>query len=144
MTENPAPLAYFSDRQEPWAWMGILLRTRGDPAADTSSLRAALQEIDPNLPLFDVRTLPDAIDSEHWFLKVFGALFLSFALIALLMASVGVYAVVAQSTSQRTREIGIRMALGASAGRVVRLVLARGLLQLGVGLAVGLPAPSLL
>jgi len=138
MAENPAPLAYFSDRQEPWAWMGILLRTRGDPAADTSSLRAALQEIDPNLPLFDVRTLPDAIDSEHWFLKVFGALFLSFALIALLMASVGVYAVVAQSTSRRTREIGIRMALGASAGRVVRLVLARGLIQLGIGLVVGL------
>ena len=138
MTENPAPLAYFSDRQEPWAWMGILLRTRGEPAAVTSSLRVALQELDPNLPLFEVRTLPEAIDHEHWFLEVFGALFLSFALIALLMASVGVYAVVAQSTSRRTREIGIRMALGASAARVVRLVLARGFLQLGIGLAAGI------
>ena len=138
MTENPPPLAYFSDRQEPWAWMGILLRTGGDPATVTSSLRVALQDLDPNLPLFEVRTLPAAIDHEYWFLKVFGALFLSFALIALLMASVGVYAVVAQSTSRRTREIGIRMALGASAGRVVRLVLARGLLQLGIGLAAGL------
>ena len=138
MEPDPAPLAYFSNRQEPWAWLGILLRTSGDPAAATSALRAAMQEIDPNLPLFEVRTLPAAIERQDWFLEVFGSFFLIFALIALLMASVGIYAVVAQTTARRTREIGIRIALGASAGRVVRLVLARGLAQLGAGLLLGL------
>jgi predicted permease len=138
MDPNPAPLAYFSNRQEPWAWLGILLRTGGDPVTATSSLRGAMQQLDPALPLFEVRTLPAAIDHEHWFLEVFGSLFLLFALIALAMALVGIYAVVAQATSRRTREIGIRMALGASAGRVVRLVLSRGLVELGAGLALGL------
>jgi putative ABC transport system permease protein len=138
MVRNPPPVAYLSDRQEPWAWLGILLRAHGDPIPLGASVRAALQGIDPDLPLFEVRTLPDAIDHSYWFLRVFGTLFFLFALLALLMASVGIYAVVAQATSRRTREIGIRMALGATASRVVRLVLSRGLLQLGIGLAVGL------
>jgi putative ABC transport system permease protein len=138
MEQNPPPLAYFSNRQEPWAWLGIVLRTTGDPESLASSARAAMQGLDPDLPVFEVRTLNDAIDHQFWFLKVFGTLFLSFALIALLMASVGIYAVVAQATSRRTREIGIRMALGASAARIVRMVLSRGMLQMGTGLGIGL------
>ena len=138
MERSPPPLAYFSNRQEPWAWLGIMLRTHGDPASVATSVRTTLLEIDPELPLFEVRTLPDAIEHQHWFLKVFGTLFFLFALIALLMASVGIYAVVAQSTSRRRREIGIRMALGSSSSRVVRLVLSRGLVQLGIGLVLGL------
>ena len=118
--------------------MGIILRTSGDPSALAASVRAVLQKIDPDLPLFDVRTLTQAIDRENWALSVFGMLFLLFAVIALFIASVGIYAVVAQTTSRRTREIGIRMALGASAGRVVLMVLSRGLIQLAVGLALGL------
>jgi predicted permease len=135
---DAAPLLFISTRQEPWAWLGILLRTRGDPAALTAPVRAAIQEIDPDLPLIRVQTLPEAIERQHWFLRVFGALFFVFAAIALLIASVGLYAVVAQNTARRTREIGIRMALGATAGAVVRLVLARGLRQLALGLALGL------
>ena len=138
MAKSPPPLAYLSNQQEPWAWLGIMLRAQGDSAALSASVRGALLEIDPELPLFEVRTLSDAIEHQLWFLKVFGTLFFLFALIALLMASVGIYAVVAQSTSRRTREIGIRMALGSSAGRVVRLILSRGLTQLGIGIAVGL------
>ncbi|HVU36155.1 MAG TPA: ABC transporter permease [Opitutaceae bacterium] len=135
---NPPPVVYLSDRQEPWAWLGLMLRTPGDPAALASSVRAAVQAIDPTLPLFEVQSLPHAIEHNNWFLKVFGSLFLTFALIALTMASVGIYAVVAQSTARRTREIGIRMALGATAGSVVRLVLSRGLRQLAIGLVIGL------
>ena len=138
MEQNPAPLAYFSNQQEPWAWLGLLLRTSGDPERAAASVRAALQDIDPDLPLFEVRTLPQAIDHQFWFLKVFGSLFLLFASIGLLLAAVGIYAVVAQATARRTREIGIRMALGATAGRVVRMVLSRAALQLGSGLALGL------
>jgi len=138
MDRDAPPVVYLSNRQEPWGWLGLMLRTDGDPTALPPALRSAVQEIDADLPLFEVRTLPAAIEKQHWFIKVFGTLFFAFAVIALLMASVGIYAVVAQNTARRTREIGIRMALGATADRVVRLVLARGLVQLGLGLALGL------
>jgi ABC-type antimicrobial peptide transport system permease subunit len=85
-----------------------------------------------------VATLPAALDRQRWFLRVFGSLFLSFAAIGLLMASVGIYAVVAEATARRTREIGIRMALGSTAAGILRLVLSRGLTQLLLGLVLGL------
>jgi predicted permease len=135
---NGPPLAFLSDRQEPWAWIGVLLHTHGDPTALVPSVRAAIQEIDPDLPLFEVRTLRAAIERDSWFLAVFGTLFFTFALVALLMASVGLYAVVAQNTARRTREIGIRMALGATAANVVLLMLSRGVVQLALGLVLGL------
>jgi len=136
--EHPNPLFFISYRQEPWGWMAVLLRSSGDPTTLAGPVRAAVQEIDQDLPLFEVWTLPAALDHQRWFLKVFGSLFLTFALIGLLMASVGIYAVVAQSTTRRTREIGIRMALGATGAGIMRLVLSRGLAQLLVGLVVGL------
>ena len=138
MDTVPAPLAFMSDRQEPWAWLGLLVRTDRDPAAVASAVRDGVRRIDPDLPVFEVRTLPEALAHQFWFLRVFGSLFLVFSLIGLAMASVGIYAVVAQATARRTREIGIRMALGATAGSVVALVVSRGFRQLGVGLLVGL------
>jgi putative ABC transport system permease protein len=136
--KDQLPLIHLPYRQEPWGWMGLLLRTSSDPAALAAPVRAAVQQIDADLPLFEVRTLTAALDKSRWFLSVFGTLFAVFALIGLLMASVGIYAVVAQTTARRTREIGIRMALGATAGSIARLVLARGLTQLLIGLALGL------
>ena len=124
------PLVFITYRQEAWGWMGLVLRTSSDPGALAAPVRAAVQKIDQDLPLFDVRTLTTALERQRWFLVVFGTLFLSFALTGLLMASVGIYAVVAQATVRRTREIGIRMALGATATNIVRMVLARGLFQL--------------
>lgn len=132
------PVIYISYRQEAWGWMGLVLRTAGDPGVLSGPVREAVQAIDQDLPLFEVRTLTEALDRNRWFLVVFGTLFLSFALTGLMMASVGIYAVVAQATVRRTREIGIRMALGAPAAAIARLVLARGLTQLGLGLALGL------
>lgn len=138
--QNPdaAPLFFINHRQEPWGWMAVVLRTAGDPAGLASAVRATVQKMDVDLPLSDVAVLPSILDHDRWFLRVFGTLFLVFALIGLLMASVGIYAVVAQSTARRTREIGIRMALGATAQRILQMVLARGLVQLGLGLALGL------
>ena len=132
------PLIHLPYRQEPWGWMGLLLRTSADPATLAAPVRAAVQKIDADLPLFEVRTLTAALDKSRWFLSVFGTLFAVFALIGLLMASVGIYAVVAQTTARRTREIGIRMALGATAANIARLVLTRGLTQLLIGLVLGL------
>ena len=118
--------------------MALLLRTTSDPAALAAPVRSAVQAIEADLPLFEVRSLPAALDKQRWFLSVFGSLFLVFALTGLLMASVGIYAVVAQSTVRRTREIGIRVALGATSRGIIKLVLSRGLLQLGIGLVIGL------
>ena len=118
--------------------MGLLLRTSGDPALLANSIRSTVQNLDQDLPLFEVRTLTAALERKRWFLRVFGTLFSAFALTGLLMASVGIYAVVAQATARRTREIGIRMALGATTARIARLVLSRGLIQLFVGLLLGL------
>jgi putative ABC transport system permease protein len=136
--KDSPPLVHVPYRLEPWGWMGLLMRTSSDPTALAAPVRATVQKIDPDLPLFDVRTLTAALDKSRWFLSVFGTMFAVFALTALLMASVGIYAVVAQTTARRTREIGIRMALGATAANIARLVLSRGLVQLGLGLGLGL------
>jgi len=133
-----SPVYHVPYRQQSWAWMGLMVRTSVDPATLAGPVRAAVQEVDQDLPLYDVLTLTAAMERGRWFLVVFGALFLSFALTGLLMASVGIYAVVAQATARRTREIGIRMALGATGARIAQLVLSRGLLQLGIGLVIGL------
>jgi putative ABC transport system permease protein len=135
---DPPPLVYVPHRQEASGGMILLVRTSGDPATLATPVRSAVQSLNQDLPLFDVRTLSAAMERSYWHLVVFGSLFLSFAVIALLMASVGLYAVIAQATARRTREIGIRMALGATAERIMQLVLSRGLLQLGIGLVLGL------
>ena len=135
-TDTPA-LVFISSRQEPWGWMTLLLRTASDPAVLAAPVRATVQTIDADLALFEVRALPAALDRQRWFLKVFGTLFLVFALAGLLMASIGIYGVIAQATARRTREIGIRMALGATAARIMQLVLSRGLRQLALGLTLG-------
>jgi len=106
----------------------------------TAAVRATLQTLDQDLPLSEVRTLAGAIERNRWFLVVFGTLFSVFGFIGLLMAAVGIYAVIAQSTGNRTQEIGVRMALGATSGNILRLILSRGMLQLTMGLGFGLIA----
>jgi predicted permease len=129
----------------PYRWQGqggmnILVRTAGNPTALASAVRREVQQIDGELPLFDVGTLEENLARGRWHLRVFGTLFLSFALIAMGMAAVGIYAVIAHATSQRTREIGVRLALGAGAGTIVRMVLNRGMAQIAIGMALGLTA----
>jgi ABC-type antimicrobial peptide transport system permease subunit len=115
--------------------MAMLIESNGNPA---SAVRAAVEGLDPNLPLRDVYMLPQAIEHQQWYLHLFSKLFGGFALIALVMASVGLYAVIAQATSSRTQEIGVRMALGANRLDIVALVMKRGLWQIAIGLVLGL------
>jgi putative ABC transport system permease protein len=136
---NPLPVIHISYHQDPWGWiMGLVLRTRSDPTTLAAPLRVMVQEMDQDLPLFDTRTLTAAVAKNFWYLRVFGTLFAVFAATGLLMASVGIYATVAQNTARRTREIGIRMSLGATGMNIARLVLSRGLAQLLIGLGLGL------
>jgi predicted permease len=140
LEEKPDPLLFLPYRQEAFDGSFLMIRTAVNPTGVTSAVRAAVQALDADLPLFEVRTVAEAIAHNRWFLAVFGTVFLIFATIALVIASVGIYAVIAQATARRTQEIGVRMALGATSGRILRLVLARGLTQLAIGLTLGLAA----
>jgi predicted permease len=134
---QPKPLLYVPFRQMGWNGMALIVRSSSNP---TTAVRAAVQNIEPDLPLRDVYMLHQAIEHQLWYLHLFSKLFSGFALIGLVMASVGIYAVIAQATSGRTQEIGVRMALGANTHNIVVLIMKRGLWQIIAGLALGLAA----
>src|SRR6476620_5601550 len=100
--------------------------------------------MDAALPLYWVRSLSDQYSLDSWFCRAFGSLFVAFGLAALAMATIGLYGIMAFSASSRTREIGVRMALGADRRNVLLLILRQGVWQIGVGLALGLGLAALL
>lgn len=114
-----------------------MVESKVDPV---ESMRKAVESLDPKLPLFQPSPLDKIIFRRIWVLSIFGKLFLGFALIAMLMASVGIYAVIAHVTSRRTQEIGVRIALGATKQGILTLVMKRGLWQIGCRLVLGLGA----
>jgi putative ABC transport system permease protein len=134
------PLIYIPYAADPKREMFIALRTRVPPSMLAEASRREVQSIDPNLPLYDIRTLENRIATTRLNIGALGIIFSIFAAIALVLGSVGLYAVSAHSVSQRTREIGVRMAMGGSSNNIFALVVAQGLWQIGIGLALGLPA----
>ncbi|HSG01964.1 MAG TPA: ABC transporter permease [Vicinamibacterales bacterium] len=118
--------------------VSIAVRSETEPASLASALRGAATELDPNLALFDVLTMNDVIARQTWFYTVFGTFFMAFGVIALFLAVAGLYGVMSFSVTQRTREMGIRTALGAPGALLIRLVVRRATIQLAVGLAIGL------
>ena len=112
----------------------VILRSRLDPAGLVATVRREVQQIDPDQAVANPRTVDQMLTEASWPFRVFGTLFGILAFIALTLASVGLYAVIAYSVSTRTQEIGVRMALGAGRGTVGWLVLRRGLWQLAIGL----------
>jgi predicted permease len=136
-----APVLFVPYRSNPSGDIAILMRTPHGPAASLAApLRHEVQRADAELPLFEVQSLEQRFQRSRWYLRVFGTLFSTFAIIALGMAAVGIYAVMAHSTGQRRQEIGVRVALGANFVDVLRLVLGRGVKQLMIGAAIGLAA----
>ena len=114
-------------RQEPPAGALLIVRSRLDPTAVMNAVRREVAAVDPDQPVFTVQTVEQMQAQATWGYRVFGSLFAVFALIALVLSAVGLYAVMAYSVTQRTNEIGVRMALGAGHGQISWLVMRRGL-----------------
>src|SRR5688500_6030200 len=114
--------------------MNIIARTRGEPMAITAAVRNVVATVDADIPIYFTDTLMGRIAEETWFYRIFGVLFMIFGFAALLLASIGLYAVMAFSVSQRTREVGIRMAIGAQARDVLRMILRQGMIQVAIGM----------
>jgi putative ABC transport system permease protein len=137
MTARPAPTVYVPFAQAPGPMMMLAARTAPDPDSARDSVVAAIAAVDPIQPVYDVKPLRDLLDAAlipsaaaMSMMAVFGAL-------SLLLATVGIYAIISYTVSQQTREMGVRLALGASPGDVMQLVLRRGLSLILVGAALG-------
>jgi hypothetical protein len=143
-SEAPADAIYFDSRG--WSWtdweIGVVVRADGDPRAFVEPIRRELARLDAEVPMADVQTMKERlaqdVGSRGFALTLLG----TFALIALALAIVGLYGVVSWTVAQRTREIGILLALGATRGRILAAVVGRGALVAGAGAALGLAAAA--
>jgi putative ABC transport system permease protein len=140
--ETSRPTVYFAPHQEPahCNFLSIVLRTNGNPTALADAARDATLATNRDIPIYYLRTLREMEFRSFWQVRFFTHLFLVFGGVALLLACIGIYGVMAYNVSLRTRELGLRMALGAQAEDVVRMVVQRGLTLVGIGLAAGLVA----
>jgi putative ABC transport system permease protein len=134
------PLIYLPYALEPQREMFIVSKTRVPPGTLAKALRRAVQDVDGNLAVYDVRTLENRLQESRLSVTLLGGVFSVFAAIALLLAAVGLYAVISHSISQRTQEIGVRMAIGGTRRDILRLVYTQGMRPLAFGVALGLPA----
>ncbi len=119
------------------------MKATGDPTALAQVVRQVIQSMDSDLPVFNIGTAEQALETANWSFNLFGSLFGAFGLVALFLAAVGLYGVMAFSVSQRRKEMGVRMALGADPTTILGLIVRRGATQLAIGLGAGLALGAL-
>ena len=139
LQKNDIPTLYRPYRQNPPHYTTVVLRTDGDPLALVSAVRSKFGAIDSELPIYEVKSLDVVINESIVGIAYVAAMMGAIGVIALVLASVGVYGVMSYSVSERTHEMGIRMAMGATAAAIHRLVIGNGMLLTGIGIAIGLP-----
>jgi predicted permease len=136
--DQPTQVAFVPYAYQQALNTGLTVRVAGDPAAITSAVRAEIRAADPNLPMFQARTMDENRRLNYWQYGLYGWIFGTIGVVGLLLASVGVYGVLSYSVSQRTQEIGVRMALGADRRRVLSLIVSNGVWLCGIGVIAGL------
>ena len=137
---NASPVGYYIPIAQSDVANGvrIAVRVHGDPAAVTSLVRSAVASLDPDLALYEISPLRRVIDQRTWFYTVFGTFFTTFGICALCLAAAGLYGVMSFAVTQRTREMGVRSALGAQGAQLVGLIMRKVIWQLAAGLVLGL------
>ena len=135
---EPESAVYTPYRQDAPAAVSLLIRSPLPPQSVMAAVRVEVQALDQDQPVFTLQTLEQMVAQSRWPFRLFGSMFAVFGVIALVLSSVGLYAVMAYAVTQRTQEIGVRMAVGAGRAQVAWLILKRGLVQLAIGLTIGL------
>jgi putative ABC transport system permease protein len=139
ISKDDVPTIYRSYRQSPPFYASLVLRTGGDPLALVPAVRAQIAAVDPDLSLFNIKRLDQVISDSIVGIAYVAVMMGVLGIIALVLGAVGVYGVMSYAVSERTNEFGIRMAMGATAKDIQRLVLGKGALLTAVGMGIGLP-----
>jgi predicted permease len=143
LADAPEPTVYVPIMQVPYTNLSILVRTNASPASLAPSLRAIVRELDHDVPVYSVQTMEERVTSSIGSQRFYATLIAIFAAVALVLSAVGLYGVIAYAVSQRTHELGVRVALGATGDRITRMVVGEGLRLTAAGAILGI-AGSLL
>jgi ABC-type lipoprotein release transport system permease subunit len=138
LADEPEPTVYVPIMQAPYQSLSILVRTNADPATLAAPLRTIVRELDHEVPVYSVQTMEERVATSVGRQKFYATLIAIFAGVALVLSAVGLYGVIAYAVSQRTHELGVRVALGATGDRISRMVIGEGLTLTAIGAVIGL------